>query len=128
MSTVNRNGGLGGLWPKPNRRDANGAESARNAGQAPASKASDKASFSHGTSRLTDLAGDVAKALAATGPASSLVREAKSLPDLIEKALSRSLGRPVNLGAHRDTLAQYVKATLEREGYPSFDDLKQKVG
>ena len=124
MSTVNRNGGLGGLWPKPVKRE-NGAP-ARD-GQAP-KKAAKTDNFSFGTNRLADFAGDFAKAAEApNGPAASLVRDAKSLGDLIDKALARAVGKKVNLGPHKEGLVKYVQASLEQQGYPTFDDLKKKL-
>lgn len=126
MSTVNRNGGLGGLWPKPVKRD-NGAPGK---GDAPtAKKAADTANFSFGTNRLSEFAGDFAKAAGKpNGPAASLVRESKSLGDLIDKALARAVGKPVNLGKHKDNLVKYVESSLQQQGYSSFDDLKNKLG
>ncbi len=126
MSTVNRNGGLGGLWPKPVKRE-NGAP-AKNDNQV-AKKAGDTAQFSFGTNRLSEFAGDFAQAVSKpTGPAANLVRESKSLGDLIDKALAHSLGRPVNLGKHKDSLVKYVESSLQQHGYPTFDDLKNKLG
>lgn len=125
MSTVNRNGGLGGLWPKPVKRE-NGAPAKDTS--APR-KAADTANFSFGTARLSEFAGDFAKAAAKpNGPAASLVRESNSLGDLIDKALARALGKKVNLGQHKEKLVKYVEASLQQQGYPSFDDLKNKLG
>ncbi|MBM3275775.1 MAG: hypothetical protein FJZ00_11520 [Candidatus Sericytochromatia bacterium] len=122
MSTVNRNGGLGGLWPRPVRKD--GAGTGSDAKAAAPRAAADKANFSNATSRLTDLAGELLAA--PSGKASDLVRDSKDLGDLIEKALERNLGRPVKLGKHRDALVSHVAAGLN-PGL-SFDDVKGRIG
>jgi hypothetical protein len=122
MSTVNRNGGLGGLWPRPARKD--GADTGSEAKSAAPRASADRADFSSATSRLADLAGELLTAPA--GKASDLVRDSKDLGDLIEKALERNLGRPVNLGKHRDALVRHVAAGLD-PGL-AFDDVKQRVG
>jgi len=125
MSTVNRNGGLGGLWPKPLRRE-NGAAGKSDAPSA--KKAPDTANFSFGTNRLQELAGDLSQLVARPGgSASSLIKQSNSLGDLIDNALAQAVGRPVNLGKHKDALVKYVEASLQTSGYPSFEDLKKKV-
>lgn len=125
MSTVNRNGGLGGFWPKPIRRE-NGAPAKDNGGPR---KPADTANFSFGTARLSEFAGDLARAAARPGgPAASLIRESKSLGDLIDKALARAVGRPVNLGRHKENLVKFVESSLQQQGYPSFEEIKKKLG
>ncbi len=123
MSTVNRNGGLGGFWPKPQRPDgANGSAKSDSGGP---KRAGDTANFSNATGRLAELAGEFTETQKAGGSASSLIRDAKDLGDLIDKTLARNLGRKVNLGKHRDALVRYVASGLATQGL-SFDELKKK--
>ncbi|MBM3269840.1 MAG: hypothetical protein FJZ01_19585 [Candidatus Sericytochromatia bacterium] len=124
MTTVNRNGGLGGFWPKPQRPD--GASNGAKPESGGAKRAGDTANFSNATGRLAELAGDLSEAVkAATPSAAALIRESKDLGDLIDKTLARNLGRKVNLGKHRDALVRFVQSGLAAQGL-SFDDLKNK--
>jgi hypothetical protein len=126
MSTVNRNGGLGGFWPKPQRPDgsANGGAKPESGGPR---RAGDTASFSNATGRLAELAGDLTEAFKAAGgtSASALIRDSRDLGELIDKTLARNLGREVNLGKHRDALVHFVQSGLASQGL-SFEDLKNK--
>lgn len=125
MSSINRNGGLGGSWFKPNRQE----NTAANGETASTSKKSgDTANFSFSTGRLAELAGGFARTIEQADPASDLVKKSGNLREFIENSLERSLGRKVNLGSHGDKLAAYVEDALAKDGYPSFEELKGKVG
>lgn len=128
MSSVTRNGGLGGFWPKPNRN------AGANLGKGPGAKGGqpvDSARFSgtkpagiNAADRLAQLAGAPANPLEPRS-ASDLVRQSPDLATLVKKSLKHALGSDVNLGAHEEALLAYVRNGLAASNL-SFEDIKRR--
>lgn len=119
--TVNRNGGLGGFWAKPNR--GGGADKGK-AGSSP-SLGGDSVKFSSPSDRLAQAAGGPPPLFEAAS-ASDIVRQSSDPVSVAQKVLKQVFGRDVNLGPHRDKLAAFIEKGLA-ENNLNFDETKRKL-
>ncbi|MEB3236990.1 MAG: hypothetical protein VKO64_05140 [Candidatus Sericytochromatia bacterium] len=126
MSGIQGSGPTGPFGPRiSGRRPDTGRLSQGDAksGQAPERAAGQRRAPA--TDRLE--LGRMARIQPPPGTAGDLVRDAAGLADLIQKALSRNLERPVRLGRHAPELVDFVARGLAADGL-SFEDLKRRLG
>ena len=121
-STVNRNGGLGGFWAKPNRGGGVGKSKTDSSS---GFKSADSAKFTSPADRLVNMAGGPAP-LFDSPSASEIVRQSADPVAVAQKVLKQILGRDVNLGAHRDQLAAFLDKGLA-DSHLSFEETKRKL-
>ena len=121
-STVNRNGGLGGFWAKPNR---SGGAGKGNPDSAAGFKSADSAKFSSPADRLASMAGGPAPVFGSPS-AAEIVRQSTDPVEVAQKVLKQMFGRDVNLGPHRDKLAAFLDKGLA-DSHLNFDETKRKL-